>query len=325
MKASRSITRPGLVLLLFSLAAPGAGAQSLADLRDELRESLHGGRFAHSIIALTDLANEQELSASRYDIDDDQGTSVSTLSIPWRTSRGIEGSLRRLYLEANLGYLQSEGELGDILEGTVPGMETGYDAKWTAVSGVVGAGVELPMSTNFTLTPIIDLSLTYLESEASYSGPGAATYAPVFDGILFNWTSTVLGVGSALRADYTGDVTEEVQYELIGRYDLRHLESLRSTDSAQDFSEASQFLTARVEFSGFTPIVVGQEHVEWTSHVGYRSFFQETADALGFSDFVEVGGSLELASLGLSSVALKGSVLEGHDVSGWTLGFSASF
>lgn len=325
MRASRLLARSLGIFALLALATPCAAAQSLADLREELRESLHGRRFGHGIVALSDLANEQELAAARYEIDDEQDTSVSTLSLPWQTSRELPGSSRSLYLEANFGYMQAEGELDDILEGTLPGMEVGYDSKWTAISGLVGAGIACPLANGLTLTPIVDLSLTHLKNESDYAGPGEAAYAPVFDGILFNWSSTILGVGGALRADLSGDVTGDIRYELVGRYDLRHLETLRSTDSAQDLSEASQFVTGRVEFSGFMPIVIGHENIEWHTHVGYRSFFAETADALGFGDFVELGGGLDFAALGLSKVSLQGSVLEGHDVSGWTLGLSASF
>ncbi|HIK59917.1 MAG TPA: hypothetical protein EYF98_04415 [Planctomycetes bacterium] len=97
-----------------------------------------------------------------------------------------------------------------------------------------------------------------------------------------------------------------------------------SPTSALDLSEASQFVTGCVEFSGLTPIVIGHENIEWHMHVGYRSFFEETADPLGFGDFVELGGGLDFAALRLSKVSFKGSVLAGHDVSGWTLGLSAS-
>jgi hypothetical protein len=77
--------------------------------------------------------------------------------------------------------------------------------------------------------------------------------------------------------------------------------------------------------AGFT--VAGQP-VGWGARLGYKRLFEDAGDLIGFHDYFELGGRLELNTRDalpvLASVGLHGAVIIGEDVSGWTAGLSAS-
>ena len=273
---------------------------------------------------MVDMTNEQELAASSYWIDDQQHTRILVFGIPYALEQPLAGSPSlKFRIEGSLGYMEATGAIEDAFEGALPGFELGYDARWTAWSALAGAGIVVPVVDGLTVTPLLSLSTSYVRSEASYSGGGAPILGQALDGILFNWSATTVGVGAALRARYQGRIADDIDYEVLTRYDSRLLETVHSTDAAQDFDEITRYLTTRLTVAGPTGLTLGAYPLDWTTHVGYRRFFSDTAEALGFRDFGEVGGTLELTGLAWpSGVTLFASILRGAEVSGWTAGLS---
>ena len=323
MNQSRRIAA---LLFVVVVVTPDSSAQTLQELREQFRQEVQVGGFGQAIAGLLDITAEQELSAGRLAIDDDEQTRILVFGVPWSTRLPI-GERERLAirLEASVGYMEATGSRDQFLEPSASGETLGYDARWTAWSALFGAGIELPITEGLTFTPIADFSISYVESEAGYRGNAVALYAPILDGILFNWRATTLGGGTGLRLVYAGRLAEKVDYEVLARYDVRTLETVHSTDVAQDFDEVTRFMTARLTFDGPVGLSLVGYPLGWTTHLGYRRFYSQTAEALGFDGFAELGGSLELEGLPWpTAVTVYASILRGHDVEGWSAGLSFS-
>lgn len=326
--------------ILGGLAREARG-QTLDDVREDVRALLEAERFPVFIASFVDLAEENELAAANYRIDDGFGTEVGTIKLPYRTVLGSDADdareegehgiddATRMYLEGNLGYLAAETEIGDMFQGVFPAIATSVDADWTVYSGLVGAGARIPVAGRFALTPLFDLSLAYIESDASYGGPGAALGPVLFDGLLFNWNAWMVTYGPALRADWSAPLGEEILLETVARYDLRRSETLDSTDEAQDGSVTSQRFTLRGDVTGPTRFGIEGRAVRWRGTLAGTWFPGDTGEALGFDSFVEVGGALEVPLPDsvpvVSELALSGALIYGADVTGWTIGVGTSF
>lgn len=309
--------------------APGADAQTLEDIRDAIRAVLVDARYPVFVASLVDLAEENELSAANYTLNDGVGTKLSTLKLPVRKVIDVGSEDYGVYAEANFGYLTAESqfETGFMLEEAE--LDARIDADWTVYSGLVGAGLALFVAEGLTVTPLVDVSLAYVDSDADYDGSGAELSAALFDGLFFNWNAWILTYGPGLRVDWQTPLSETVELETIGRYDLRFSNTLSSTDEAQDDEVTSQRFTLRGDVTGPTPLKIGGEELGWRGTLGYTWFPGETADALGFNSFVSVGGGLELP-LGdsipvVSELTVSGALIFGNGVKGWTVGVGASF
>lgn len=319
---------PRLPLTLLLVALPArAAAQTLDEVRDEIRTALDETNYTAFVTSLVDLSGENELAAANYRIDDGLGTRVGTLKLPYRTTFDADEDGEGWYVEGNLGYLEAEAVVPDFLAGTE--LSTRIDADWKVYSVLAGGGYSFGPGEGVALTPLFDVLLARVESEACYSGAGAQLVPSLLDGLFFNWNAWILTYGPGLRFDWREPLSETVALETLARYDLRRSTTLSSTDPVQDEPVTSQRFTLRGDVTGPTPVRISGELMRWRATLGFAAFPGETGDALGFDSIVSVGGALELPlgdSLPLvSELSLSGALLFGPDVSGWTVGVGASF
>ena len=243
--------RIGPVLLaLLACARPGL-AQTEDDLRAAISDALRKINFASNFTGLVAIADELELSTATLDFDDESGTEVKNTGLPFNTVLAAFGeSPTKLYLEGVIGYARLTGSIADIWGDSLPGAETRIDAKYRTYSLYFGAGPSFRLAEGLTLAPILNVGLARLESEATYSGPGADFTAELLDGIAFNWDSYVWSAGGALRVDWEKPLGGGHNLSLIGRYDLRWFGSFDEDDPAQEVSDRAQLVTLRADVVG---------------------------------------------------------------------------
>lgn len=304
-----------------------AGAQTLNDLRNRISEDLGRTHFAKSFTGLITASNEIELSGARYEIDNATNTELTVFSLPFQTVVPLEDNQHRIgiHLEGALGYARANDTIADIFQGAFPAAATSVDADWTTFSGLIGCGLEFEVVDGLRLTPIVNLGLAHIDSDADFGGPGSALTAALTNGIAYNWDAWVVSYGVAGRADYTTALTDKLDLELIARYDIRWSETLETDDSAQDFATTSQMLTLRADLTGPTGLKVYNRDIDWRATVGYRNFIE--GDLYGVQHIVQVGGALEISDdlpLG-STLSLAGAVFVGDDLTGWSLALSIGF
>ena len=230
----------------------------------------------------------------------------------------------KLYLEGAIGYAKASQESDDIYEGALPMVATSVDTDWITFGGIAGAGIEFEVNEEVTLTPIANVGIARLENNTDYEGPGSALTAAIADGIAFNWDSTALSYGTALRAEWDRDLTDRHEFSLVGRYDLRWTESIEEDDPVQDFSTRAQTITLRADIVGPTGWQIYERSVNWRATVGGKHFIE--GDLFDVEDYFEVGGGLEMPNAVLGTpVSINVGVFVGEDLVGYSAGLGVEF
>lgn len=318
---------PRFVAPALVLALPCA-AQSLEDLRRDLRQRLGEVHFAQALGGLVLASDELELSGAKFDFHDESDTELVALVLPFqRTLRPFADERFGLYLEGAVGHARATQRSSDLYSGRLPGFETAVDTDWSTYSALVGVGLSYDLTPTLQVSAIGDLGLAYLSNDADYSGPGAAVTAAIADGIAFNWDALASCHGTAARVDWSCPLDDERELELIARYDLRWTDTLSSDDPAQDFATRLQWLTLRGDVTGPTGIELLGGQLGWRGILGYRAFLE--GDLFGAEDFFQIGGALELAEQQalplLGGMSLSAGIFVGAELSGWIVGFNVSF
>ncbi len=306
--------------------------QSLGDTRDQLRNSLRNADFAATFTGLIVLSDELELSGASYKIDDDKaGLSSGHLrstALPFRKQFDPwEKTRTRLYVEGVLGYGKYSRTTSDIYSGLMPGMETSIDSDSTTLGGLVGIGAEFRLIEGLTLTPIVNAGLAYIKNDVDYGGPGADTSAAILDGLAFNWDGWTATGGGAFRINWVRPLGKGYKLETVGRYDIRWTDTFNTDSSAQEFSSRFQLLMLRTDITGPTGMTPFDRTLYWRVLAGYRHFLE--GSLYDIQNIVLLGGGLEYDVTDMLPVGtrltVKGGVILGENISGYTLGAGLSF
>lgn len=336
-----------VLLCAFCVARP-ARAQTLDDIRQTFRENLAESHFAKALAGQVMATDEIDLAGAHYSMDNESDARLAVLAIPYSHTFRPWGSgeyvpprgpeLPRipppgLYVEAAVGYSKAREHVDDLYAGTAPGLETAVSSDMITLSGLVGAGPQFSFGSYLTFTPIVNASIAYIDNDADYGGPGAATTAAIADGLAFNWESWAWGVGTAARLEYTREFGSFYDFTLLARYDLRWTETFATDDEAQEFGARSQIATLRADVTG--PIwrgasiagshEDGRSALRWRATLGYRAFLE--GDLYDTKNYVTLGGGLDLTgALPLGGEAnVEAGIILGDDVTGYYMGLGLSF
>jgi hypothetical protein len=171
------------------LLAPLAGAQTIDDIRDEVRALATDTRYPAFLSGFLGLTGEPALTGSSFRVGDKVETHFSLLTYPLHTEVELTDGLPDLRLEADVGYATARFDVPDIFGGASPAVATRVTSRYTTYGGVAGGGPVFPWG-DVRITPVVLGGFARVENKALYGGPGAAAAATVFDGILFNWDAT---------------------------------------------------------------------------------------------------------------------------------------
>lgn len=316
------------IVLLALLPAPLL-AQTIDQIRDELRRAASVERYSVLAAALGSLTRDGEMSGGSFDVDTVPKSELSRLALPlqanWCGPR--EGDSVRV--EAAVGYSDFHLSIDDLWSGSLAGQETRVETDYRAFTADVGLGPSLALGAGFTGEVLAHLGTSYLSNDADYSGPGAALTSSIVDGILFEWDGWygVYGASCAVRQWQWKLGATEVMPLL--RYDLRQTVDLAVDDSAQEVDASTQWFTARCDTRTPLGVAIAGEELHGLLGLGYRRFLGSSEKALGFTDFYELTVGVDCSAKSvlplLGTVRLTASLLFGEDVDGWTIGGTASF
>lgn len=321
--------RPTHACLPTLLLSAALSAQTLDQIREELRQSAGNARLSGLMAGLVDLAENDLVSSATMRIHGDPHLDLTTYKLPFHTAVSLGPDAPELHLEGGLAYFTADAFFPDIWTGGLPGLETGIDSRWNGIGGALGAGPRFDLGHDLHLTAVADGSLAYIENDVDYSGPGAAVTTAVLDGILFGWHATTAAYGAALRLEHDLDFGGERSLASVLRYDVRRFDVVRSTDPAQDSADTINRVTARTEYGSPTGWTVLDRPLRWSAHVGVTAFLGRGRDNVGFSEYLEVGGGLSaplrLDALPFDQLTLSGSILYGEDLRGFSFGAGVTF
>lgn len=321
--------RPAFRVVLAAAAfAPLSAAQTVDELRQQLRDDIGVRRQTAFVAGFVDLSESPQLSAASLRVPGEPDVDIETYKAPWRDLVSVFG-IGNLRVEAGLGYFLARARLEDLFEGALPGAETALATRWEGVSGYFGIGPRVPIGADLYLTPLVDVSLSYLENHARYGGPGAPVSAALLDGIVFNWHATTLAAGGALLLEHEVRLAEETTLTSLARYDVRWFDTVHATDAAQTSGAELQRMTLRTDLGAPVGLELLDGPLRWNTHFAYTRFLGSDDDGIGFADYFELGAGLAspipLPGGRSTALQLAGAVMYGEDVRGWTLGLSLAF
>jgi len=326
----RSLCRiVGAAVLLSSATSPRpAGAQTLDDLREEVADALAAGRYTALLTAFVDLSVEQVVSAGDFTVDDDPDLRVRTIKLPFDLTIGNEDD-PALFFEGNIGALRAEADFPDLYGGALPGLETRAESEWSSVGVLGGVGIRFPVAAGVSITPVVDIAISYLENDVRYEGPGSELSAALLDGLLFEWDATVFSYGGGILVETEHSIGRGLATEGALRYDIRASEAIESSDDAQDVDDLSHRIALRGDLTGPTGLAIDERALGWRLFASYVALPGETGDSIGIEGYFELGAGISLDVAQdlplLSEVELQVVRLRGDGVEGWSIGFSASF
>jgi len=310
------------------LLAGALGAQTLEEIRDQLRGSARSTRYGAFLTSFLGLAEEAQLSGASFQLEGDPDTSFAITTLPLRRDFELVDGLPPLRVEGDVGYVRARFDTADIWGGTQPALVTRVTSVYESFGGVVGVGPRFDYD-GWQLTPLLLAGLAQVDNDTDYSGPGAAVTRAITDGILFNWDSTWFSYGAAFSAESPTWSLGEVELRGRGRLDYRHIRALQTDDPAQDGKEDQGWLSLRFDAEGPMHLQVFERELRWTGVLGYKRFLRDGEELLGFDEYFEVGvGALwdcsELLPV-MKQVGLSVSFLYGENLQGWTFGGAFRF
>jgi len=323
---------PILALVLWLCGLGETFGQTLDDVRDQLRQSLGDVQFAASFAGLIAFSDELELSGARYELDDGDGnlsdTKLSTLALPFRKRFHPWGdAVTSIYAEGVVGYASTDRQANDLYSGAIPAAQTSVDSDSKTYGGLLGVGPEFRVIKGVRVASILNVGVAYIENDADYGGPGAQLSSQLLDGLAFNWDAWTVSGGGALRADWLQALGRGCELEVVCRYDLRWTQTFATDDEAQEFSSRLQLITLRADVVGPTGLTPFERMLYWRVLSGYRHFFE--GGLSNVHDMVLLGGGIEYDIAGIlplgSRVSVRGGVIVGDKISGYTVGAGLSF
>lgn len=316
------------IALLVLLPAPLL-AQTIDQIRDELRRAASADRYSVLAAALGSLTRDGEMSGGSFDVDSTPEAELSRVALPLQANWFGPRDGDSMRVEAAVGYSDLHLSIPDLWSGSLPGQETRVETDYRAFTADLGFGPSLALGRGFTAEALAHFGISYLENDADYSGPGAALTSSIVDGILFEWDGWygVYGGSCALR-QWDWKLGETAVVPLL-RYDLRQTVDLAVDDAAQEVDASTQWMTLRCDTRTPLGLAIAGEELHGLLGVGYRRFLGTSEKALGFADFYELTVGVDASAKPvlplLGTVRVTASLLFGEDVRGWTVGGSASF
>lgn len=180
-----------LVMAPFPAIAQSGLDEIIAQIRRQAIQEVGPDRLGAGYAAMMNFAAAPDISAATYYIDSASADdpTLNVFKIPLRHEFTLEGRDSKPFVQASFGYLDYEATLDFLPQESIK-------ADWKSYGGLLGLGVNAPLSEQLSFVPAIDLGLVRLESSADYRGSIANTILkPAFRGVVFDWDADAYLVG----------------------------------------------------------------------------------------------------------------------------------
>ena len=302
---------------------PGLAAAQSDDLIDAIRElakeSFDPVKIGAGYAAIVDFAVSRDISSANFYPDATEGVvdpALNHFQFPFRFVFGDDARAPRPFLQGLFAYQTVESGF-DFAPGEF------VDSEWKTYGFSLSGGYDIPLSEHLSLLPVLSAGYGRLENRARYSGPiSEGLLQPALAGLIFDWDSNAISYGASVGIDYKRE---------LGGFDIEVLGSLthhfvESVNAANEFVEFRSRVTAfDLEVNTVHPTSwnLFDNPVSLVGLFGNTRIFGPERDALGFDNFFEAGGGLELdvSARGWKIRSLRFGVkaIFGPDVDGWGL------
>jgi hypothetical protein len=304
-------------------------AQSIDDIRDELRRGADRVGFGEAIQGLTGFASFPGVSAANFTVgggEDTSDTDISKYNLPLSHQFSAIGTARIApYGELTFGYLRSQ-QSAEFLAGTP--IEAKVDSRLKSYSVIGGVGPAFALTENTTLRPIALLGYSRIEDDSDLSGPSGAVVEEAGDGLLFNWHVNTALYGGALEIEHTRMIGEDVGISSTLRYNYLWANTFDASDPVLETISDFGVFTANLEVDGPTGLTPLGRQLRWIGFVANSAFTE--SEGLDIEYFFEIGGGIEVVDRtvieGLEGISLRASAIVGaQDVTGWSVSAKLEF
>lgn len=315
--------------LLAMAPVPVLAQSGLDEVIDEVRrqaiQQAGPDRLGAGYAAMMNFAATPDISSATYYIDGGSGADDPTLNvykIPLRHEFTLEGRDWKPFVQASFGYLDYEAKFDFLPQESIK-------ADWKSYGGLLGLGVNMPLSDDLDFVPALDLGLVRLESSADYRGPVAeAILKPALEGVVFDWDANAYLVGATLGLDYR-HAFETWTVEGRTRLTYSHFDTYDSSSPQVEFDANIATFTLQIDVIKPIDAQIGGYPLALVGHFGNTTFIGDNRDALGFDYFFEAGLALETDisqnDWPVKKLRLGAMGIFGADVTGWSAIFSYRF
>jgi hypothetical protein len=325
------LTLASLAVATLALPRPAAAQGLDVDaLRELLRISARATHLGDAFQSLSLINAAPGITAAHFSVDDPSDHygdySLDVLKLPLRREFDAAVWGRPLFTELTLGWTRADQTLGLAINS--PDV-TEADVRIDTLTALAGVGISFPVSENWVIRPIVNLGYSRITDDATTRGPDAALLEEAAQGILFDVSIDSLLYGAALELEYADSFSNDVNLDARIRYQHLWDDVQSASDPALESSQDFGVFTARAEADGPTAARAFGRELRWIGFSSLTWLPGEQTDDLGFDWFAELGGGIELvdreAVRGVEGLSLRGSLLAGNNVTGWTLGLSLEF
>ncbi|SFH99285.1 hypothetical protein [Albimonas pacifica] len=319
-------------LALVALGAPAAEAQTVAEVRKEIRAAARSSDFGKSVLGLTGFAALPGVSASNFTIDDGAASRTELSRLVGAPSRRFEdlGVLGGdLYAEATVSWFTAETDYPTFLPGSA--FAAAPRNRIDAYTVVGGLGVAYDLTPSLSLTPIVTAGWGMVQDDTTFAGPGARRLDRATDDLLFNWDVQEILYGGALRLDYETPLPGDVNFTGRGRLNWVFGTTYSASSRVLEGDTRFGVVTAHGELDGPTTHSVFGRELRWILFAAGAWITGDGAEALGVGWIAEFGLGAELVDrevargLGVEGVSLRISAITGDDLFGWSVGGGLEF
>ena len=346
-----------LLLIFIIAAAPrfSALAQSLDELREDVREVADDVNRIGVFQAITFFSAAPGISGSSYRFsDDDPETSANyTNLIKLPISRDLgdcgfvpregqaedgraERQARNAQREAALNCIRPYGELSlSYLRATEDDVDavlfedTEIDFDLTTFTAQAGFGLAVPLPSSLTLRPILLLGYSHIDEDADINGAFADEFEQAAGGIFFGFEANSFLIGGAAELEHRASIADDVTLDSTIRYNHIVSDTFDASDDVLESTNDYGIWTANVRGRKKTDLTLLSREVAFIGSLGAAYFPGDTGDELLTDYFADAGLGVEIKEDrivdGIDGFSLSGRYIFGPDVTGYSFGLSLIF
>ena len=327
------ITVACLSASIFLSAGAAKSQQTITDiLREGFRDAVKESKLSSGLQSLSIFSVTPGISAAIFYPDTEQTVNdfkISTYKLPLFYSFEPVFAGIRPYTELTLSYVHvDEKDNFDI----VPGQPTKLNGDIDAYSGLGGIGATIPLNQDFSLRPIVLAGYSRTDIDGTFSGPFSEELETASTNLTRNADTNALLLGGAFQIIFQKYFENRIEISTNVRYDYLYARTFEASDRVLESADDFSILTSHAEISGPTPLTFFGRETRWIAFLGntYLPGEQDNRESgIGFDYFFEIGGGAAIIDPdmveGIAGLSLRGSVIVGEDVNGWSLGLSLEF
>lgn len=266
---------------------------------------------------LTNMIVDPTVESATYTVDTLNDPVIRATKIPIQHKYDLAGRNWNAISRINMGYMKINQTAINTPWGGF------FKPSWEGGSFTVGGGAEIPLNKRWTLVPTFDAGIARFRNKTKFFGDiNNNILQPAFDEYaITNWKSQAGIFSAALAVDYQRKIGE---YTLDSRllYAISSVKTFRESGQLRAFDEQVDSAAARINIKRPLGISLLELPLSGVLHLGANSFVGGDKNALGFSEYGEVGASLIVDMhkkkwlIDNFSIGVKG--IYGQDVRGWS-------